>query len=124
MLTAQAFPDRQRLDIVSDEPLGPREVAVLIDAVRSEAARLQSGWVAAVDFRGMRVESSSVNEQFRALQEALLGLGAERIGTLLDSDPVKMRLWQSASQTRSNDITQRFHDQAAWEEFLSRPSPG
>jgi hypothetical protein len=124
MVSAQAFPDRQRLEIVSDEPLGAQEAAKLIETIRSEAARLQPGWVAAVDFRGMWVESSFVNERFRDLQEALLALGAARIGTLLDSDPVKMRLWQSGSQTRSNEITQRFYDQAAWEEYLSRPAPG
>lgn len=123
MVSARADLQRQQMDIVSDQALSAQEVADLIDKIRDEAARLQSGWVAAVDFRGMWVESSFVNEHFRRLQEALLTLGAARIGTLLDSDPVKMRLWQSGSQTRSNEITRRFHDEAAWQEFLARPDP-
>jgi hypothetical protein len=121
MLSVKALPERHRMDIVSDVPLGPQEVADLIDKIGVEARMLRPGWIAAVDFRGMWVDSSFVNEQFRRLQDALLGLGAARIGTLLDSDPLKMRLWQSGSQTRSNEITQRFHDEAAWEAFLSQP---
>ncbi len=121
MVLAKAIPERQRMDILSDQPLDPQDVAALIDRVGLEAARLGPGWVAAVDFRGMWVESSFVNEQFSRLQEALLSLGAARIGTLLDSDPLRMRLWQSGSQTRSNEITQRFYDEAEWEAFLARP---
>jgi hypothetical protein len=48
-----------------------------------------------------------------------LAQGAARIGTLLDSDPLRMRLWQSGRQTRSNEITRRFHDKSQWEAFLA-----
>jgi len=119
MVSVKASPERGRLDIVSDVPLSAEEVDALIERIGSEAELLDPGWVAAVDFRGMRVESSFVNEQFRLLQEALLQEGAARIGTLLDSDAMKMRLWQSGGQTRSNEITQRFHKEADWEAFLA-----
>jgi len=121
MVSVKALPERQRMDIVSDLALGPDEVDALIDKIGLEAKLLDSGWIAAVDFRGMPVESSFVNEQFQLLQEALVELGAARIGTLLDSDPLKMRLWQAGSQTRSNNITQRFHDEADWQAFLGHP---
>jgi len=121
MASVKADLEHNRLDITSDVPLHPEESSVLLEQISAEAQLLRPGWVAAVDFRGMRVESSFVNEQFRLLQEALLAKGASRIGTLLDSDPLMMRLWQSGSQTRSNEITQRFYDEAKWEAFLAGP---
>jgi len=121
MFSADADPDRQRMQVSSDQAMTPEEFQQLIDAVRREASRLKPGWAAAVDFRGMWINSSFVNEQFRQLQDALLAGKAGRIGTLLDSDALKMRLWQSGAQTHSNERTQRFHDADEWERFLTAP---
>jgi hypothetical protein len=114
------------MDIVCDQALTAGEFRQLILALEKEAKTLDPGWAAAVDFRGMWISDPFINEQFQALQDALLTAKAGRIGTLLDSDPLKMRLWQSGSQTRSNELTQRFHDAERWEQFLSgggRPKP-
>ncbi len=119
MFTINADPERQRITIISDQAMGPDEMRELIAALKEKAVALRHGWVAAVDFRGMWVNSPFVNEQFRLLQEALLGAGAGKIGTLLDSDPLKMRLWQSGKETRSNELTRRFHNAEEWEDFLS-----
>lgn len=121
MYAAQADPDRQRMSIVSDQALTPDEFRQLIRAVEGEAAKLSPGWVAAVDLRGMWINDPFINEQFGQLQKALLAGKAGKIGTLLDSDPLKMRLAQSGAQTQSNILTQRFHDPEAWERFLSQP---
>jgi len=118
---AKADPDRQRLEVHSDQALSPEEFHQLIEAVGREAVRLKPGWAAAVDFRGMWIDSSFVNEQFRMLQNALLAGKAGKIGTLLDSDALKMRLWQSGMQTHSNERTRRFHDADEWERFLAAP---
>jgi len=120
MFSLNADPERQRLTIVSDQALDAEEMRQLIGAMKAEAAKLKPGWAAAVDFRGMWVNSPFVNELFRSLQEALLSSGAGKIGTLLDSDPLKMRLWQSGVETRSNELTRRFHDADEWEAFLSQ----
>jgi hypothetical protein len=119
MFSAAADPDRQRMLVSSDQAMMPDEFQQLIEAVRREAARLKPGWAAAVDFRGMWINSSFVNEQFRHLQDALLAGKAGKIGTLLDSDALKMRLWQSGTQTHSNERTRRFHDADEWERFLA-----
>ena len=121
MYAAKATPDRQRMDVRIDQALTPDEFRELIDAVGKEAASLQPGWAAAVDLRGMWISDPFVNEQFRSLQDALLSGKAGKIGTLLDSDSVKMRLWQAGAQTRSNTLTRRFHDPVQWERFLSEP---
>jgi hypothetical protein len=107
--------------VSSDQAMTPEEFQRLVEAVEREAARLKPGWAAAVDFRGMWVNDSFVNEQFRQLQDALLAGKAGKIGTLLDSDALKMRLWQSGTQTRSNEMTLRFHDSDEWERFLAEP---
>jgi hypothetical protein len=119
MFSATASPDRQRMDVHIDQALTPAEFRQLVEAVRKEAVKLKSGWAAAVDLRGMWISDPFVNEQFRSLQDALLSGKAGKIGTLLDSDPVKMRLWQAGTQTRSNALTRRFRDPAQWEQFLS-----
>lgn len=121
MFSAKADPDRRRMAVSSDQALTPDEFEQLIQSVGHEAASLKPGWAAAVDFRGMWISDSFVNEQFRKLQDALLAGKAGKIGTLLDSDALKMRLWQSGTQTRSNERTQRFHDESQWERFLSEP---
>ena len=61
--------------------------------MKAEASNPRPGWVAAVVFRGMWVNSPFVNEQLRLLQEALLASGVGKNGMLLDSDPRRMRLW-------------------------------
>jgi len=108
------------MDIACDQALEAEDVERLIESLKREAAKLRPGWTAAVDFRGMWVNSPFVNELFRSLQEALLTSGAGKIGTLLDSDPLKMRLWQSGVETRSNELTRRFHNADEWEAFLSQ----
>lgn len=119
MYAAKATPDRQRMDVRIDQALTPEESRELIDAVGKEAASLEPGWAAAVDLRGMWISDPFVNEQFCSLQAALLSGKAGKIGTLLDNDSVKMRLWQAGMQTCSNALTQRFRDVAQWERFLS-----
>jgi len=119
MYSAIAIPDLQRMDVRIDQALVPGEFQRLIEAVQKEGQKLTPGWAAAVDLRGMWISDPFVNEQFRSLQDALLSGMAGKIGTLLDSDSVKMRLWQAGTQTRSNALTERFHDAAQWERFLS-----
>jgi len=111
--------DRQRMDILINEALTAEDFQQLIDNIKLEATQLTSGWVAAVDLRGMWVDNPFINQQFEALQEALLDSQAGKIGTLLESDPIKMHLWQAGTRTRSNAITQRFHNLEEWEKFLS-----
>jgi len=119
MFRAEADPDHQRMAIVSGQALTQEEFQQLIGAIGVEAVKLKAGWAAAVDFRGMWVTDPFINEQFQLLQDAILANRAGKIGTLLDSDPLKMRLWQSGTRTRSNEVTRRFHDPGDWERYLS-----
>ena len=119
MFSATADLDRQRMDIISNQALTPDDFAQLVASVTHEAARLNPGWVAAVDFRGMWLNDSFINEHFGRLQTALLAGKAGRIGTLLDSDALKMRLWQSGVGSGSNVLPLRFFDTKEWEAFLS-----
>ncbi len=118
MISVKADPNRQRMDIVCDQALTPADFETLVGQVNSGAAKLRPGWVAAVDFRGMWLNDAFINERFVELQNALLSGKAGRIGTLLDSDALKMRLWQSGVGSGSNVLTKRFFDQKKWEAFL------
>jgi hypothetical protein len=110
---------RQRMDIACDEALTTGDFERLLEAIREQAGDLQPGWTAAVDFRGMWVSDPFVNELFQRLQSMLLDQHAGKIGTLLEGDPLKMRLWQAGAGTGSNVLTRRFHDAAEWERFLA-----
>jgi hypothetical protein len=107
------------MDIVSDQALTSSDFEKLIESVTREAARLKPGWVAAVDFRGMWLNDAFINKHFGRLQTALLAGKTSKIGTLLDSDALKMRLWQSGVTSGSNVLTQRFSIKEEWEAFLS-----
>jgi hypothetical protein len=121
MYGAKANPICQRMDIVINQALSPDEFDRLIGEVKVEATQLKTGWVAAVDLRGMWVDDPFINRQFEALQDALLKSQAGKIGTILESDPIKLHLWQAGTRTRSNAITQRFYNLEEWEKFLSQP---
>ena len=121
MFEVKCDSDKQRLDIVADQALSSEDFQTIISAVRSNACKLSPGFTVAVDFRGMWVEDSFLNERFKLLQEALLDCGARKIGTLLDNPAVRLRLSQQGLKTRSNEITRRFYDPDEWENFLSRP---
>jgi hypothetical protein len=120
MIEVKAYPDRQRLYIIADGALSVENFQHIIETLKLEAGKLNPGWVAAVDFRGMRVEDPYLNERIKLLQEALLATGAQKIGTLLDSQNVRMRLSQVGMGTHSNKITQRFSDGKKWEAFLAQ----
>jgi hypothetical protein len=119
MIEVKADQEKQRLAIVADGALNPNDFQQIIKSLEVESGKLDSGWVAAVNFKGMRVEDHFLNEQLKLLQEALLASGACRIGTLLDNQNVLMRLSQTGMETHSNAITQRFTDEKKWEAFLS-----
>lgn len=120
MFHAKAVPEVQRMDVRIDQALTGDEFRQLVEEVGRAAGELRPGWAAAVDLRGMWINDPFVNEQFCRLQDALVSGGAGRIGTLLDNDALKMRLWQAGCQTHSNALTERFHDPARWEDFLRR----
>jgi hypothetical protein len=121
MYRAKADAHRQRMDIVINQALSADEFDQLISEIRNEASQLDTGWVAAVDLRGMWVSDPFINQQFESLQNALLESQAGKIGTILESDPIKMHLWQAGIRTSSNAITQRFYTLKEWEEFLNQP---
>jgi hypothetical protein len=120
MINANAIPKSQRMDITSDQSLTSDDIRYLNEKIVQESKKLKPGWVAAVDFRGMWVTDPFLNEGFQQLQRTLLEYGAQKIGTLLDSDPIRMRLAQAGLKTRSNEITRRFYDPGAWEKFITQ----
>jgi hypothetical protein len=120
MIEVASNTDTQRLYVTADQALSPEDVQGIIRAIQTEAGKLQPGFAVAVDFRGMWVNDSYLNERIKVLQEALLTCGARKIGTLLDNPSVQMRLSQEGLKTRSNEITRRFYDEQEWEAYLAQ----
>jgi hypothetical protein len=120
MFIAQADSTLNRLCITADQALKAEDFTCLIEQICGEAGKLQAGWVAALDLRGMWIEDPFFGDQVKQLQRALLECGAQKIGTLLDNSSIQMYLGQAGLKTHANEITQRFFNERSWEEFLSQ----
>ncbi len=120
MVDIKANPEQQRMYIRMDQALTPGEFQRVLEAIQEEADRLITGWVAAVDMRGMWVSDPYLSSRFKDLQETLLRCGASKIATLLDNDAVRMQLGQAGLKTHSNEITRRFYRQQEWETYLAQ----
>ena len=119
MVTARADCDHQRMYIIADQALSNDDFDILIEAIQTEARKLELGWTAAIDLRGMWVQDPFFGDQMKLMQMTILENGASRIGTLLDNSAIQMYLGQAGLKTHSNEITQRFFNEKNWEQFVS-----
>lgn len=119
MFVAEADLVQNRLWITANQALHAEDFDFLMHQICCEANKLDAGWAAAIDLRGMWVEDLFFGEQIKKLQETLLECGAAKIGTLLDNTSIQMFLGQAGLKTRSNEITQRFFNEKNWIEFLT-----
>lgn len=120
MVEVKANPEQQRMSIRLDQALTPEEFQHMLASIEMEADKLTTGWVAAVDMRGMWVSDPYLSNRFINLQETLLCCGACKIATLLDNTAVHMQLGQAGLKTHSNEITKRFYRQQEWESYLAQ----
>jgi hypothetical protein len=118
MIKAEADLTHQRMFIIADQAMKCEELDCLIEQIKLEAVKLQPGWVAAVDLRGMWIEDLFFCEQAMHLQSAILENGAGKIGTIIDSSSVQMFLGQAGIKTHSNELTQRFFNEMSWRQFI------
>jgi hypothetical protein len=119
MFIAEADRINNRLRITANQALHPDDFDTLIEQICREADKLEPGWVAAIDLRGMWVEDLFFGDRVKLLQATLLGCGAAKIGTLLDNSSIQMYLGQAGVKTHSNQITERFFNETNWEAFLA-----
>ncbi|MGE5221487.1 MAG: hypothetical protein ACM3PY_03560 [Omnitrophica WOR_2 bacterium] len=120
MVDVKANPEQHRIYIRLDQALTPEEFEGMLSKIQVEAGKLATGWVAAIDMRGMWVSDPYLCNRLKHLQETLLGCGASKIATLLDNDAVHMQLGQAGIKTHSNEITRRFYRQQEWESYLAQ----
>jgi hypothetical protein len=118
MIKAEADLAQQRMLIVADQAMKCEELESLIEQIKHEAVKLQPGWVAAIDLRGMWIEDLFFCEQAQNLQSTIIESGAGKIGTIIDSSSIQMFLGQAGIKTHSNEVTQRFFNEASWKLFL------
>jgi hypothetical protein len=119
MFIAEADFAKNRLYITANQALNPDDFDTLIKQICCEASKLQPGWAAAIDLRGMWIEDLFFGDRIKLLQSTLLECGAARIGTLLDNTSIQTYLGQAGLKTHSNKITERFFNEKSWEEFLT-----
>lgn len=118
MVGAQADPSKQKLNIRADEAISPEDMQRLIARIQVEAKKLEPGWVAAIDLRGVWVSDPNFYEQIKRLQKALIDLGVRKVGTLIDNYVIQILLGQAGSRTNANMITKRFYTEQEWNQFL------
>ena len=120
MVEIKADPACMKMLIRLDRALTPEDFQQVIEHIKEEADKLQPGWVAALDMRGMWVSDPYLSNQFQLLNETLLCSGAIKIGTLLDNAAVHMHLGQAGLKSRSNEMTRRFYRLQEWESFITQ----
>lgn len=118
MVGAQAIIEKQQLNILVDQAVTPEEMDNLISAIQAEASKLQPGWTAALDMRGIWICSPYFYEEIKHLQQSMIEFGASRIGTLIDNYVIKILLGQAGLRTHANVIAQRFYEEKEWKAFL------
>lgn len=124
MVGAKALIEKQQVYIQVDQAVTPEEMDTLIAAIEVEAAALKPGWTAALDMRGIWVNSPYFYEEIKNLQQAIIRCGASRIGTIIDNYVIKILLGQAGLRTNANVIAQRFYDEKEWLNFLDSAPDG
>lgn len=118
MVSAQADPSKQILNIRADEALCPEDMDNLIACIQEEVKKLAPGWVAAIDLRGIWISDPHFYEELKHLQQTLLDLGVRKIGTLIDNYVIQILLGQAGARTKANEIAKRFYKEQEWIQYL------
>jgi hypothetical protein len=84
----------------------------------AEVAKLQRGYVVAIDVRDMAVVDQETTAGIAACQKVWLGGGPSKVGTLVGSAVLMLQLTRQGKHSDSDDITERFSDEAAWHAYL------
>lgn len=118
MYQVKANPLTQQLNLTIDSNVDENDAKRILTLIRQETAKLKPGYVAAIDFRGIAVLSPLLKDAIHEAQTILVKTQPSKVGTLLNSNVLKMQMSMSAQKTGLNDKVQRFDNEADWKKFL------
>ncbi len=119
MVSVKADPARNRLDLVVAQPYSMDEASRVPEMLKQESAKLQPGWIAAIDLSRAGILDQDNTHLTRGAQEALKALGCGRIATLMAGAVQHLQIKRLAAEVGSDSLAQRFTDRAEWEAFLA-----
>ncbi len=122
MVSIKAKPHQQKFNIVVREILDEEDLKTLRFLVRREIIKLDKGWTAIVDLRGMRVLEQKLTRYVRELQKIFIEHGVGRVATLVDNKILKMQLERLGEETGVNEVCSRFTNERDWQQFLTEAS--
>ena len=122
MVSIKAKPHQQQFNIVVREILDEEDLKTLRFLVRREIIKLDTGWTAIVDLRGMRVLEQKLTRYVRELQKIFVDHGVRQIATLVDNKILKMQLERLGEETGINQVCNRFTNERDWRQFLAEAS--
>jgi hypothetical protein len=119
MYEVKAEPQKQRLNIKISASISEEEGVEILRLIKQEVAKLKPGFVTAIDFRGVAVFAPALNSSLEQAQRILMGAQVGKVGTLLNSNILKMQVSMVGQKTQINKtVLERFDDEAQWKKFL------
>ncbi|MCB0264396.1 MAG: hypothetical protein R3C26_19450 [Calditrichia bacterium] len=121
MFTVNADQMMRRLNITINNYYDEEDLKSICYMIDREITRLDEGFIAAIDVRGMRVLEQKWTRYMKRIQSVMMEHRVSKIATLVDNVILKMQLQRLGNETGSTDITRQFNDEDEWRMFISTP---
>lgn len=123
MFFIKADTSTQRLNVTIQQIDDAEDLKSILFIANREVIKLNPGWTAALDFRGMGALEEKLMNYLKELQRSFLNNNVGRIVTLVDNVVLKMQLILMGKESGAYDISSRFSSEKEWKAFLASP-PG
>lgn len=121
MFSVKANLKQHRLEVAIKNVYDEEDLKTVLFLINREVIKLNPGWTAALDLRGMRVLEQKLTIYIKRIQRTFLDNSVVRIATLVDNSVLRMQVQRMGSETGSNSMTTRFNSENAWRSFLATP---
>ena len=122
MYHIKAYPRKRQLYIRIETVLDQEDLKAILFVINREVIRLDAGWTAMIDLRGMRVLEQRLTVYLRRMEKIFLDNGVSRIATLLDNTILQMQIRRLASEVGTHALTTHFTNEGDWKQFAASPS--
>ena len=121
MFSIKADTQLSRMDIVIRNVYDEEDLKTILFLLRREVIKLEPGWTAALDLRGMRVLEQRLTGYIKKMMEVFRDQGVLRIAALYDNVVLKMQVQRMRKEAGTDAYSTPFSDEDQWQGFLDSP---
>ena len=121
MFSVKAEPTMGRLTVTINDYYDEEDLKSICFMIENEIAKVNKGFVAALDIRGMRVLEQKWTRYIKRIQNIMMDYSASSIATLADNVILRMQIQRLGKETGSAEITRQFTDEDEWRMYISLP---